>query len=93
MTPFNREHIAVGAAGEGYGVCDNTGAVAYFDYADYGDSGNWGAPTLVSQTATSVKIARTTSDGVWTLTQNDYTDGRHPVRQGHHGAQEQHCCG
>jgi hypothetical protein len=69
MTPFNREHIAVGAAGEGYGVCDNTGAVAYFDYADYGDSGNWGAPMLVSQTATSVKIARTTSDGVWTLTQ------------------------
>jgi len=69
MTPFNREHIAVGAAGEGYGVCDNTGAVAYFDYADYGDSGNWGAPTLVSQTATSVKIARTTGDGVWTLTQ------------------------
>jgi hypothetical protein len=69
MTPFNREHIAVGAAGEGYGVCDNTGAVAYFDYADYGDSGNWGAPTLVSQTVTSVKIARTTGDGVWTLTQ------------------------
>jgi type II secretory pathway pseudopilin PulG len=69
MTPFNREHIAVGSAGEGYGVCDNTGAVAYFDYADYGDSGNWGAPTLVSQTATSVKIARTTNDGVWTLTQ------------------------
>jgi len=69
MTPFNREHIAVGSAGEGYGVCDNTGAVAYFDYADYGDSGNWGAPTLVSQTATSVKIARTTGDGVWTLTQ------------------------
>jgi len=69
MTPFNREHIAVGATGEGYGVCDNTGAVAYFDYADYGDSGNWGAPTLVSQTATSVKIARTTSAGVWTLTQ------------------------
>ena len=69
MTPFNREHIAVGAAGEGYGVCDNTAAVAYFDYADYGDSGNWGAPTLLSQTATSVKIARTTTDGVWTLTQ------------------------
>jgi len=69
MTPFNREHIAVGSAGEGYGVCDNTGAVAYFDYADYGDSGNWGAPTLVSQTAASVKIARTTGDGVWTLTQ------------------------
>jgi hypothetical protein len=68
-TPVAREHIAVGTAGEGYGLCDNTATVAYFDYAGYGDSGNWGAPTLVSQTATAVKIARTSSDGVWTLTQ------------------------
>ncbi len=68
-TPVAREHIAVATAGEGYGVCDNAAGVAYFDYAGYGDSGNWGAPTLVSQTATAVKIARTTSDGVFTLTQ------------------------
>jgi len=68
-TPVAREHIAVGTAGEGYGLCDNTATAAYFDYAGYGDSANWGAPTLVSQTATAVKIARTTSDGVWTLTQ------------------------
>jgi hypothetical protein len=68
-TPLAREHIAVGTIGEGYAICDVNAAVAYYDYADFGDSGNWGAPTLVSQTATMVKIARSTMDGIWTLTQ------------------------
>jgi hypothetical protein len=68
-TPLAREHIAVGTIGEGYAVCDVNAAVAYYDYADFGDSGNWGPPTLVSQTATVVKIARSTGDGIWTLTQ------------------------
>lgn len=54
--------------GEGYGFCDANSATAYFEYA-YTNSGNWGATTLVSQTATSIKFARTTSDGIWTLTQ------------------------
>jgi hypothetical protein len=53
---------------EGYGICDGFTDLAYYDYA-YTDSGNWGAPTTVSHTATSVKIERTTSDGAWTLTQ------------------------
>ena len=68
-TPFAREHIAVGTIGEGYAICDNSTSVAYFDYADFGDSGNWGPATVVSQGSRSVKIARSTSDGVWTLTQ------------------------
>lgn len=69
-TPAGKEHIAVGAIGEGYGICDlQNPAVRYFDYADFGDSGNWGPATVVSQSAKSVKIARTTSDGIWTLTQ------------------------
>jgi hypothetical protein len=70
-TPQGHEHIAVGAFGEGYSVCDESThpAVGYFDYADFGDSGTWGPPTLLNQTATSVKIARTSTDGVWTLTQ------------------------
>jgi hypothetical protein len=69
--PQGHEHIAWGAFGEGYNVCDNSThpSVGYFDYADFGDSGNWGAPTLLNQTATSVKIARTSIDGIWTLTQ------------------------
>jgi hypothetical protein len=67
--PQGHEHIAVDAIGEGYGICDLESKVKYFDYADYGDSGNWGSPVVVSQTPTSVKIARTTTDGIWTLTQ------------------------
>jgi hypothetical protein len=58
--------------GEGYGICDiaaGGSAVAYSDYSTFGDSGNWGPATVVSHTATSVKIARTTADGIWTLTQ------------------------
>jgi hypothetical protein len=54
---------------EGYGLCNESPAVAYYDYGQFGDSGNWGTATVVSQTAQSVKIARTTADGIWTLTQ------------------------
>lgn len=64
----NFDQIAQGGVGEGYGVCDVSTGVSYYDWA-YEDSGTWGAPVLVSSTATSVKIARTTTDGLWTLTQ------------------------
>jgi hypothetical protein len=56
------------AGGEGYGICNESPAQNYTDYAT-SDTGNWNAPILLSQTASSVKIARTTSDGNWTLTQ------------------------
>ena len=72
QTPEGHEHIAVGQIGEGYGVCDlgnPSSPVDYFDYAEFGDSANWGQAAVLSQNATSVKIARTTRDGVWTLTQ------------------------
>jgi hypothetical protein len=55
---------------EGYGWCDTSSATSYFDYGPrFGDSGNWNPAVVVSQTSTVVKIARTTSDGLWTLTQ------------------------
>lgn len=54
--------------GEGYGFCDSNFATSYFEYA-YTNSANWGATSLVSQTATAIKLSRTTSDGIWTLTQ------------------------
>ena len=54
---------------EGYGICDQTTGVAYSDFGGFGDTGNWLPATVVSQTPTSVRIARTTSDGIWTLTQ------------------------
>jgi hypothetical protein len=54
---------------EGYGICDNSPAtpVSYYDY-NYADSGNWNAPVLDKNTSSEVKIARTSSDGLWTLT-------------------------
>lgn len=64
----NFDQIAQGGVGEGYGVCDVSTGVSYYDWA-YTDSGTWSAPVLVSRTATSIKIARTTTDGLWTLTQ------------------------
>jgi hypothetical protein len=67
--PLGHEHIRHGIVGEGCGVCDVNTNTEYFDYSLFGDSPNWGVPTLGNQTATSVKIARTTTDGVWTLTQ------------------------
>jgi len=69
QTPSGAEHIRVGAYGEGYGICDTYSTVRYYDYADYGDTGNWAAPVTLSSTATSVKIQRTTGDGAFTLTQ------------------------
>src|SRR5262245_32702571 len=34
-----------------------------------GDSGNWGPAKVVSTADSSIRIVRSTSDGVWTLTQ------------------------
>lgn len=64
--PFGQSMIA--AQGEGYGLCDQN---APMNYTDYGVSttGNWGSPVLLSRTSALVKIARTTVDGNWTLTQ------------------------
>jgi hypothetical protein len=58
--------------GEGYGVCDRTAEgslVSYTDYAGLGDSGNWGPASASPMGTTSVRITRTTNDGIWTLTQ------------------------
>jgi len=67
QTPFGQNMM--GANGEGYGICDqNVGPTNYTDYG-VSDTGNWGTATVLSHSLTSVKIARTTADGHWTLTQ------------------------
>jgi hypothetical protein len=66
QTPLGQQHIF---GDEGYGICDFNSNTEYFDYADGGDTPNWNPPVLLSQTANSVKIARNTSDGIWTFTQ------------------------
>jgi len=68
QSPSGFDYIAQGGVGEGYGVCDLSTGTSYFDWA-YIDSGNWLAPVLLSNTSSAVKIARTTTDGLWTLTQ------------------------
>jgi len=68
QSPNGFDYIAQGGIGEGYGICDASTNASYYDWA-YADSGNWNAPVLVSNTTAAVKIARTTTDGLWTLTQ------------------------
>jgi len=70
-SPISAEQLdpqGIGAF-EGYGICDSTTLTRYYDYANNGDSGNWGSPTTITSNATEVKIERTTGDGAWTLTQ------------------------
>lgn len=68
-SPVGNEYISLSPQGEGYGLCNFDTATQYFDYAGYGDTGNWQAPVTVSSSATNVKINRTTTDGIFTLTQ------------------------
>lgn len=64
---------------EGYGICDVSPGTAYFDYA-FNNSGNWG-PSTFSSTATRAISTRTSSDGIWEIT-NTITQvaasGSHP---------------
>jgi len=71
QSPAYVEMLDQGGSHEGYGMCDTGSgtAVAYYDYGDGGNSGNWGAPILLKSTTSEVKIERSTSDGIWTLTQ------------------------
>jgi hypothetical protein len=66
--PSGFEYIAIGLIDEGYGICDLNSGVAYDDYAGL-DTGNWGPTTKTFPNATTAKFVRTTSDGIWTLTQ------------------------
>jgi hypothetical protein len=68
QSPAGHQYLATAPIGEGYSVCDFSSGKQYYDYAGYGSSG-WQAATKVSSSATSVKIARTTTDGLYTLTQ------------------------
>src|ERR1700683_3966624 len=63
-SPSGHEYINTGTIGEGYAFCDYDSSTQYYDYAGYGDSGNWKAPVTVSSSATNVKISRTTTDGI-----------------------------
>jgi hypothetical protein len=55
--------------GEGYGFCNFDSQTGYYDYADYGDSGNWEPSAKVSSSKDSVVISRKTADGNFTFVQ------------------------
>jgi len=69
ISPAGNDQIAQGTIGEGYGICDTSTGTSYFDYADFGDSGNWGSTSVLTASPSMIKLARTTLDGAWTLTQ------------------------
>ena len=66
-SPAGFEHIREGTFSEGYGICDFSNLARYFDYGS-SDSGNWQPPSVIG-TALPITIKRTTSDGIYTLTQ------------------------
>jgi len=67
-SPSGNEMIATGGPLEGYGLCDFTPNVSYYDYATV-DSGNWGSTTVTTPNATTKVFVRTTIDGLFKLTQ------------------------
>jgi len=71
QSPAKEEHIRIGTIFEGYGICDFDSLIRYFDWAAF-DSGNWQASVLNQPNGPStfpLTITRTTSDGIYTLTQ------------------------
>jgi hypothetical protein len=67
QSPAGIEYLDLGTLAEGYGICDFTSGNSYYDFSDYGAAG-FGTATTISSNASSVKIARTTTDGIYTLT-------------------------
>ena len=86
QSPAGFEHIKEGIVQEGYGICDIGTMLPlltrYYDYADGGDSGNWQAPVTTQPGGANtfpLKIVRTTSDGIFTLTQTFTRDTVEPT--------------
>ena len=67
-SPSGFEFINNGGLMEGYGICDVNPNGSYYDYASI-DSANWGATVVTAPNATTRQFVRTTSDGLWQLTQ------------------------
>jgi hypothetical protein len=66
-SPQPYEHIREGTVLEGYGICDFGSEVRYFDWAAEAST-NW-EPATISGSSLPLTIKRTTSDGIYTLTQ------------------------
>jgi hypothetical protein len=67
QSPKGFEHIREGVVLEGYGICDYDSLTSYYDWGAQAST-NWDPPTF-SGSSLPVTIKRTTSDGIYTLTQ------------------------
>jgi len=73
QSPAGTAHFVMNDRAEGYGFCDLNRLESYFDYSAGGDSANWDAPVITQPNGPNtfpLEIARTTSDGAFTLTQS-----------------------
>jgi hypothetical protein len=66
-SPNGFEHIREGTILEGYSICDFGSFTRYYDFAN-SDSGNW-QPAIVTGVTLPLTVKRSTSDGIYTLTQ------------------------
>jgi hypothetical protein len=69
-SPANYSQLYAGA--EGYAVCDVSSNYSYHDWGRGGDSGNWLDSSVIQPNGPNtfpLTVKRTTSDGIWTLTQ------------------------
>jgi hypothetical protein len=66
-SPNGFEHVREGTILEGYSICDFGTLTRYYDFAA-SDSGNW-QPAILTGVSLPLTIKRTTSDGIYTLTQ------------------------
>jgi hypothetical protein len=66
-SPGPYEHVREGTILEGYSICDFGTLTRYYDFAA-SDSGNW-QPAILTGVSLPLTIKRTTSDGIYTLTQ------------------------
>src|SRR4029077_14987544 len=73
QSPAGTLHFLNSSRTEGYGFCDANRMTSYFDYDAGKESGNWDAPVITQPNGPNtfpLKIARSTADGVFTLTQS-----------------------
>lgn len=89
QSPSGVQYISSSPIGEGYAFCDFDSSTQYYDYAGFGDSGNWQAPVTLSSSSTVVKIARTTSNGILHTHPNHHAERRQCVRSSGYDDQEQ----
>ena len=69
-TPGGWDQLSFG--GEGYAICDVPTGQAYYDWGSFGDSENWGSAAITQPNGPNtlpLKVTRSTSDGLYTLTQ------------------------